>query len=153
MLWSSPEPMLLAGLTLAQGPAAPGAVPSGTAGAIYWTGLGIVGLAALSFVVLKLRKRLLGEVAPENPALSLADTLRELRQRGEISPEAFARASQRMVQKPAVRTSPVDSARPLDDPRGRVGGSGPVGGGAQRSGRTPGGAGPGRPPGSEPKKP
>jgi hypothetical protein len=153
MLCSSPVPMLVAGLTLAQGSAAPGAVPSGTAGAIYWTGLGIVGLVVLCIVVLKLRKRFLSEAAPENPALSLADTLRELRQRGEISPEAFARVSQRMVQKPTVRASPVNGARPMDDPRGPAGGSGPVGGGARRPPSVPGGAEPGRPPGSEPKKP
>lgn len=71
--------------------------PSGTAGAVLWVGLGIVVVIVLSLLVLRVRRWLLGDASSENAALSLADTLRELRARGEISAADFARAQERML--------------------------------------------------------
>ena len=108
------RPRVTLAATIAQsGPVA----PSGTAGAILWVGIGMVVVMALGVVVLRLRRVLLGERRSDHAEASLAETLRTLRERGEINAADFARAQRRLLDRAGA--SPTRGARdgPTAPPR------------------------------------
>lgn len=80
---------------------------AGTTHALVWSAVGIVGVVVLTVLVRWARRRLLG---PTDSArdVDLADTIRQLRERGEISPKDYARVQQRLLDQsmPAKRAEP-----------------------------------------------
>ena len=100
--------------------AAPQAVPL-DATRLLTTGAATIGaLVVLTAVLLLARRWLLGPPAPSKAGHDLAEVLRDLKARGEITPEQLARASQRLWE-PAA---PSATAKPRDPGmQGKNGGS------------------------------
>lgn len=95
----------LALATLAQAPA-----NHDTTRVVVWVGVLIAIMIVGGVGILMLRRRLLSKESESAASTGLLDTLRAMRDRGEISPEEFDKARQAMVAKLAGRGSVANTA-------------------------------------------
>lgn len=90
---------------------------SGSTGQVLlWVGILIGAVITLSVVVLILRRRLLGPDRSLNNPASIMESLRAMRDRGELTPEEYERTRQAMIAratgKPITHAPPITRAAP-----------------------------------------